>query len=117
MRVIVCGGRNYTDRDAVFRALDKMHRGFLIEAVIHGNASGADRLGGEWATARGVANWPVPAQWSKFGKSAGPRRNQAMLGMGVDLVAAFPGGTGTKDMVRRAEKAGVRVVKFEEARE
>jgi hypothetical protein len=29
-----------------------------------------------------------------------------------DLVVAFPGGTGTADMVKRAELAGVKVVKL-----
>ena len=32
-----------------------------------------------------------------------------MLDTGIDLVIAFPGGTGTADMVRRARKAGVEV--------
>jgi hypothetical protein len=41
---------------------------------------------------------------------AGPLRNYQMLEEGKpDLVVAFPGGGGTKDMVRRAVKAGVSV--------
>jgi hypothetical protein len=41
---------------------------------------------------------------------AGPLRNQRMLDEGKpDLVVAFPGGGGTKDLVRRAVKAGVSV--------
>lgn len=110
MRVIVCGGRDYNDTKAIFTALDKLHAQTPIEAVIHGNASGADRIGGAWDENRGVGNWPVPAQWAKFGKSAGPRRNQNMLGMGADAVVAFPGGRGTADMIRRAEKSGVKVI-------
>lgn len=113
MRVIVCGGRNYRDSEAVNSKLDQIHAERPIEAVIHGNANGADRLGGFWAKLRGVKCWPVPAQWAKFGRAAGPKRNQAMLGMGVDLVVAFPGGRGTKDMVKRAEKAGVFVIQVE----
>ena len=46
----------------------------------------------------------------EIGKRAGPLRNQRMLDEGKpDLVVAFPGGGGTKDMVRRAVKAGVSV--------
>jgi hypothetical protein len=42
------------------------------------------------------------------GKTAGPLRNQRMLDEGKpDLVVAFPGGGGTKDIVRRAVKAGL----------
>jgi len=39
-------------------------------------------------------------------------RNQQMLDESrPDLIVAFPGGRGTKDMVDRATKAGVKVVK------
>jgi hypothetical protein len=50
------------------------------------------------------------AQWKKHGRAAGPIRNQRMLDKGKpDLVVAFPGGRGTADMIRRAERAGVPV--------
>jgi len=53
------------------------------------------------------------ADW-KLGKKAGPLRNQRMIDEGrPDLVVAFPGGKGTADMVRRAEAAGVKVLKIE----
>lgn len=111
MRIIVCGGRYFGDWAAVYFALDEIHEETPIEAVIHGNARGADALAGRWAVNRAVKCWPVPAQWKKHGKAAGPKRNQAMLGMGIDLVVAFPGGRGTADMVRRAEAAGVKVIR------
>ena len=48
-------------------------------------------------------------------RGAGPERNARMLAEGrPDLVVAFPGGTGTADMVRRAKAAGVRVVEVVE---
>lgn len=47
----------------------------------------------------------------KHGRAAGPIRNQQMLDEGKPhLVVAFPGGTGTADMVRRAQAAGVLVL-------
>ena len=111
MRVLVCGGRDYTDYTKVDSVLDGIHASTPIRAIIHGNARGADRCGGDWAMRRvGVSNWPVPAQWSKFGKAAGPKRNQAMIGLQPDLVVAFPGGRGTADMVKRARAAGVTVI-------
>jgi hypothetical protein len=46
----------------------------------------------------------------KHGRAARPIRNQRMLDEGKpDLVVAFPGGRGTTDMIRRAERAGVPV--------
>jgi hypothetical protein len=55
-----------------------------------------------------------PAQWHKYGRAAGPIRNQQMLAEGKpDLVLAFhddiDGSRGTKDMVNRARRAGVKV--------
>lgn len=48
------------------------------------------------------------ASGTKSATKLGPLRNQRMLEEGKpDLVVAFPGGGGTKDMVRRAAKAGV----------
>ena len=106
-RVLVCGGRDYDDRDRVFSELDTLQP---IRMVIHGNARGADTLAQAWCLSRRVQAAACPAQWSKYGKRAGPMRNEAMLGHSPDLVLAFPGGRGTADMVSRARKAGVRVV-------
>ncbi len=111
-RVLVCGGRDFTDYDYACQVLDDIHAAQPIGAVIHGNSRGADTAAGVWAwkhRKEGVNCWPVPAQWAKFGKSAGPKRNQAMIGMGPDLVVAFPGGRGTADMIRRAKAAGIPV--------
>lgn len=107
MRIIVCGGRDYADRARVFSELDRLGP---VDMLFHGGARGADALAAAWAKERRVKHFAVPAKWSKYGKRAGPLRNQAMLGHGVDLVVAFPGGHGTADMVSRARKAGVRVL-------
>jgi hypothetical protein len=52
----------------------------------------------------------VPAEWKKHGKRAGPLRNMRMLEeWKPDGVAAFPGGSGTADMIAQARNAGVKV--------
>jgi hypothetical protein len=67
-------------------------------------------MAGEWADVFGVPFRIFPANWKKHGRAAGPMRNQQMLDEGKpDLVIAFPGGSGTADMVRRAKAAGVPV--------
>ena len=44
------------------------------------------------------------AQWTKYGKSAGPIRNAEMLRFGKpQLVVAFPGGDGTENMIGQAK--------------
>lgn len=80
--------------------------------VIHGAARGADTEAAWLARGRGLAVEAFPADWRKHGRAAGPLRNQRMLDEGKpDLVIAFSGGKGTADMVRRAEAAGVKVVR------
>lgn len=110
MKVLVCGGRAFDDYAMVIRVLDRVHESTPagISLVIHGDANGADRLGGAWAVLRRLPVQAFPARWQAEGKAAGPLRNQRMLDEGKpDLVVGFPGGTGTRDMLTRAEKAGV----------
>lgn len=108
-RLIVCGGRDFHDYYRLCNIMDRLAAIRPIEVVFHGNARGADSLADRWCRERGVKVFPVPAQWAKHGRRAGPIRNQQMLGQGIDLVVAFPGGKGTEDMVGRAHKAGVMV--------
>jgi hypothetical protein len=106
VRVLVCGSRYYSDREAVFSTLDRLD----VTVVITGGAAGADILAEHWAYERGVPLEHYAADWKRHGKAAGPIRNQEMLDQDQpDLVLAFPGGRGTADMVRRARAAGVRV--------
>lgn len=109
MTIIVCGGRDYDDRERVFSVLDKLeYDGNLY--VVEGGARGADTLAADWAEVRGHHHITVPADWSAHGRAAGSIRNQLMLDKyKPNLVIAFPGGRGTADMIARAEKAGVPV--------
>lgn len=113
MKVIVCGGRHYNNRACVFDQLDALHNQSPIETLIHGDAPGADRIGGAWARQRKIPIIRCPAKWRVDGRyvgpAAGPIRNAFMLTLSPDLVVAFPGNTGTADMVRQAKKAGVPV--------
>lgn len=107
-RVLVCGGRNYYDRDILNLVLFEVVG--LNDLVITGGARGADALAFGWATENGRSNCVFPANWSLYRKSAGPRRNADMIRHGQpDLVVAFPGGPGTANMVKQAREAGIDV--------
>lgn len=110
LRVIVCGGRNYCDEPLLDVTLASIDAARPFHAIIHGNARGADRMAGRWADKHNIRNCPVPAEWAKHGNAAGPIRNKNMLGMSPDLVVAFPGGKGTRNMVKQARAAGVEVI-------
>lgn len=110
MRVLVCGGRKYSNGITVFGVLSKLHREQGIDVIVNGGAKGADMLARHWAKANGVNCVTYHADWEKHGRAAGPKRNQTMLERETpDLVVAFPGGRGTADMVRRARVAGIEV--------
>jgi YspA, cpYpsA-related SLOG family len=109
--VLVCGGRDFTDRETVFGELDRLHRERRITLVVHGGAHGADELAGEWASSRRIACRVFHADWRAYGKAAGPIRNKQMIDEGrPDLVVAFEGGRGTAGMVSLAREARLEIV-------
>lgn len=112
MRLLVCGGRDFTNREALNTHLNALlqERG-RVSVLIHGDASGADTLAKEWAGDAGIPTLAFPAKWEKYGRSAGSIRNSEMLAEGKpDLVVAFPGGVGTNNMVFQARRARVPVI-------
>ena len=112
MKTIIAGGRNYSFSEDDIAWLDAIHtNGWRITEVVSGGANGADLDGESWARARGIPVKRIPADWGKFGRSAGPRRN-AEMAVYADALIAFPGGRGTEDMIRRATKAGLEVCKL-----
>jgi len=130
VRLLVCGGRRYRDRERVFQVLDGYARCFDIEVVIHGAMSGADMLAQDWARTHGYPDLPFPADWDDlttppvvvkhrkdgrpYNAAAGPARNGRMLAEGKPThVIAFPGNAGTANMISQAIAAGVLVVEVE----
>jgi len=110
MRVLVCGGRAFSDGDLLSKVLWDVHAERPIRDIIHGGAPGADYLAHVFSVMGGFNEIEFRADWERFGKAAGPMRNQRMIDEGnPDLVIAFPGGRGTADMVRRAHRAGIPV--------
>jgi hypothetical protein len=110
-RVLVCGGREYRNRTLVFATLSVVQP----KRIAEGGARGADALAREWAaqSVAAVQCDTFAADWTTDGKAAGVIRNGRMLReFKPTLVVAFPGGKGTADMVRRAERAGVPVIKI-----
>lgn len=107
MRILVCGGRDFKDVMLMANTLYD----YQIDLLIEGGADGADTLARKWAERNSVPHLEFPANWLKYGPSAGPIRNKQMLEEGEpDMVIAFPGGEGTAHMVKIAKEAGVKVI-------
>jgi len=113
--IAVTGGRGYRDREHVFVVLDAVRADLRAGAaatdvrLIHGGANGADKSGSAWATRRQVQQTTLRPDWSTYGKAAGSIRNGQILDACPFCVVAFPGGTGTGDMIRRTIKARIEI--------
>lgn len=106
MRILVCGSRHWTNIDRIFEVLDDY--AIDTDLVIEGCATGADAIAEEWAESREILISHHPAEWSKYGKSAGPKRNRLMLLDKPHAIFAFSNdiesSRGTFDMLNRAGK-------------
>lgn len=79
--------------------------------IIEGGATGADSAAADFAICNYCQIKEYKADWKKHGKAAGPIRNKQMIQDGKpDLVVAFPGGEGTKNMIEQAQAANIAVM-------
>lgn len=125
LRILVTGSREWTDVRAIQEAMATyIRRQPTVERIVlvHGGARGADSIADNvwriWMLNTALATPEIHrADWDRYGKSAGHRRNAEMIAAGADVVLAFPLGAspGTRGCIALAEKAGVPVVVYEGA--
>jgi YspA, cpYpsA-related SLOG family len=109
MKLIIAGARTFTDSQLLCQTLaPERHR---LTEVIHGGARGADQLGFRWALKHHIRSRCFAADWERFGKSAGVRRNHQMAQAG-DVLVAFHGNNnpGTAHMIACMRALGKPVV-------
>ncbi|MDH5727387.1 MAG: DUF2493 domain-containing protein [Gammaproteobacteria bacterium] len=86
----------------------------FISVVVSGTAKGADKLGEQWAKQRNLIIEKYPADWEKYGKKAGPIRNQLMAENADGLIALWDNKSrGTKSMIDSAKNCGLRIFIFD----
>jgi hypothetical protein len=105
VRVIIAGTRTIADYDLVARAVAES--GFAVTLVISGMARGVDTLALRYAREHGIPVEEHPANWSRWGKSAGYRRNLEMAKVAEALIAITTGSPGTAHMIEIAESLGL----------
>jgi len=111
MRTIIAGSRSITDPQLVAKAVAES--GFTITSVVSGGARGIDRLGEAWATDHTIAITRFPAEWTRYGRSAGYRRNEVMAVHADALLAIWDGHSpGTRHMIDTARDHGLTVFVF-----
>jgi hypothetical protein len=112
-KVIICGSRDFTDYDLLKKRCDHLLIRFLKSevTVISGCAKGADSLGEQYAIENGFEILKYPADWERYGKSAGYKRNQAMAEIADGVIAFWDGiSKGTNHMINIAKEKNIRVV-------
>jgi len=108
--IVVTGDRNWTDRASIVRVVENL---LAHTMVIHGGAKGLDTLFGEIARSYSFAVVTIEAQWERYGRAAGPIRNEKMLREWPSHVHAFHDdlkkSKGTKHCVNKALELGLAV--------
>ena len=108
MKTIICGSRTINDYREIDTAIQAS--GFHITTVISGGARGVDRMGEIWARTHNRLLKIYPANWRKYGNSAGYLRNDEMAEVADAVIALWDGvSKGTKHMIDTAERKGLAV--------
>lgn len=121
VRILVTGQRDWPDKELVRQALLGAAAGFYTNEVqiVSGHCpTGVDAMAEEIAAEYGWDVDPNPEfwpQWERYGRAAGPVRNQKMVDSRPDFSVAFigPGSRGTADCLKRIKKAKLPHTVFE----
>lgn len=117
LKIIIAGSRDFNDYDLLSEKMDYYTRKCFMNEIqiVNGGARGADSLGAKYAESKGIDVINFPANWDKYGKSAGYRRNEEMAKYATHCVVFWDGESpGTKHMIDLAIAYGItlRIVNY-----
>ena len=113
-KIVIAGCRNYSDyeeaKSFINLCLYELHKEHTI-VILSGTSSGADAIGERYALENDFQIEKYPADWKRFGRSAGPIRNKQMA-ENFDFAICFWDGKskGTKSMIDYVRKYGKYVI-------
>ena len=112
-RIVVAGCRYYNNYEEAKRHIDSYINDIKKEHTIifvSGGCQGADMLGERYAKENGFEIERHPAEWGKYGRSAGPIRNRKMAEVSDYVICFWDGKSrGTKSMIEYAQSHGKNV--------
>ena len=109
-QLIIAGSRDITDVELIRGIMNQAWKDLGPYEVISGDARGVDITSARIAMNAGITVHHYPADWDKYGKSAGYRRNEYMAKDATHVLAIWDGvSKGTGHMIDIADKAGVPV--------
>lgn len=113
IKVIIAGGRNFDDFNKLCQVCDEFLQDQNKVEIVSGTCKGADALGEKYASERDYPIKQFPADWRRYGKSAGLKRNAEMANYADMLIAFWDAKSkGTKNMIDLAKQAGLKVEVF-----
>lgn len=110
MKVIIAGSRSFVDYTKLVEFCDSVLKDQTDITIVSGCARGADMLGQMYADEKGYPVLKYPADWDKYGKSAGYLRNEEMAKVGDMLIAFWDGESkGTQHMINLGKKHNLKI--------
>jgi len=109
--ILVAGSRNFVDAETLAKILTENVG--TEDIIVEGGAKGVDGMARQWAEARDINVVEIKADWEKYGRAAGPKRNDEMTKFiaerGGKALFIWDGESkGTKQCISSAIKRNIR---------
>ncbi|WP_103175052.1 DUF2493 domain-containing protein [Paracoccus sp. SY] len=113
-KVALTGGADFNDHRLIWARLDQVHAKHPDMVLLHGGSpKGAELIASRWADHRKVPQIAFRPDWTKHGKAAPFKRNDALLDVLPVGVLVFPGTGIQENLADKARKLGIPVMKIE----
>lgn len=113
-KVAVTGGADFNDHRLIWAKLDQVHAKHANMVLLHGGTpKGAELIASRWADTRKVPQIAFKPDWTRHGKAAPFKRNDAILDVLPVGVLVFPGTGIQENLADKARKLGIPVMKFD----
>ncbi len=100
-KIAVIGSRKFTDVERL-NAVLMAHQPFIL---VSGGAKGADQLAESFADQHQLEKIIFDAEWSRYGRNAGPIRNKRLIEACDEVIAFWDGqSAGTKQAIHYAKQ-------------
>ncbi len=110
MKLITAGSRNFIDYDLFKQEVANIIGDNTDVTIVSGMARGADAMGVKYADDNNLALKKFPADWDRYGKSAGYRRNEEMAAYADTCICFWDGKSkGTAHMIDLAKRYGLKI--------
>jgi hypothetical protein len=112
----IVGSRNFSNYEYLRETILSLYNIKLIDTIVSGGASGADKLSERFSTEFGIPMKVYLPDWQKYGKSAGMIRNSDIISNSDEVIAFWDGNSkGAANSINKAIAANkiVRIIKIE----